>query len=180
MAGFSSNHDNRKPNIPTGKKHDRSSSLNKAMQQATIVASEKPMITLTQWLKQMLLEAWKKEKDIKGFINSAMEHKAEELERQVESLTRQTGRVREEVERWQMRNEEVEQKLQMWMGRAWSLKQVIIEQQSLVRALQQEREVYQHQLRRFRNEAENAYSFTKYECNKYKKVVTHDKILQES
>ena len=136
MAGFSSNHDNRKPNIPTGKKHDRSSSLNKAMQQATIVASEKPMITLTQWLKQMLLEAWKKEKDIKGFINSAMEHKAEELERQVESLTRQTGRVREEVERWQMRNEEVEQKLQMWIGRAWSLKQVIIEQQNLVRALQ--------------------------------------------
>ena len=44
--------------------------------------------------------------------------------------------VREEVERWQMRNEEVEQKLQMWMGRAWSLKQVIIEQQNLVRALQ--------------------------------------------
>ena len=33
---------------------------------------------------------------------------------------------------------------------------------------------------RFRNEAENAYSFTKYECNKYKKVITHDKILQGS
>ena len=66
------------------------------------------------------------------------------------------------------------------MQRCWSLKQVIAEQQKLIKAHQQEREQYTRELVRFRNEAENAYSFTKYECNKYKKVVTHDKVLQES
>ena len=66
------------------------------------------------------------------------------------------------------------------MQKCWSLKQVLLEQQKLIKAHQQEREQYKKELVRFRNESENAYSFTKYECNKYKKVITHDKVLQQS
>ena len=130
------------------------------------------------WLKDMLSDAWKREAELKSYIKSVLETNADALEIKVAAMERQTGRVREEVERWQMRNEELEQLLQSWMQKCWSLKQVIIEQQKLIKAHQQERGQYTKELARFRNESENAYSFAKYECNKYKKVITHDKVLQ--
>lgn len=99
------------------------------------------------------------------------EAKSDSLEIKIEAMKRQTGRVREEVERWMMRNEELEQTLQLWMQRCWSLKQVIFEQQRLIKAQAAEREEYRRQLKRVTAEAENAYSFATYECNKYKKVV---------
>ena len=61
-------------------------------------------------------------------IKAVGEVKFDSLTIQVQAMERQTGRVREEVERWQMRNEEIEQHLQRWMQRCWSLKQVIFEQ----------------------------------------------------
>ena len=70
-----------------------------------------------------------------------------------------------------MRNEELEQHLQRWMERCWSLKQVIGEQQRLIRAQAAEREQFQRQLKRAANETENAYSFAKFECTKYRKVI---------
>lgn len=85
--------------------------------------------------------------------------------------------MREEVERWQMRNEEVEQQLQRWMQRCWSLKQVILEQQKLIKAQTAERDQYHRQLKRSANETENAYSFAKFECNKYRKVIQSDNVI---
>ncbi len=99
------------------------------------------------------------------------------MEAQISAVEKQTGKVREEVERWQMRNEEVEQHLQRWMQRCWSLKQVILEQQKLIKAQTAEREQYQRQLKRSANETENAYSFAKFECTKYRKVIQSDKII---
>jgi len=42
-----------------------------------------------------------------------------------------------------------------------------------------ERKGYIKTLDRFRNEAENSYSFTKYECNKYRQIVSASGVLQE-
>jgi hypothetical protein len=39
-----------------------------------------------------------------------------------------------------MRNEELEQKLEVWQGKCWSLKQVVLEQQKLVKAYVADRE----------------------------------------
>ena len=44
-------------------------------------------------------------------IKAVSEVKFDSLTIQVQAMERQTGRVREEVERWQMRNEEIEQHL---------------------------------------------------------------------
>ena len=77
-----------------------------------------------------------------------------------------------------MRNEELEQHLQRWMQRCWSLKQVILEQQNLIKAQAAERLQYHRHLKRTSNEAEHAYSFAKFECEKYRKVVCRDKIIQ--
>ena len=35
------------------------------------------------------------------------------------------------------------------------------------------------QLKRAGNETEHAYSFAKFECNKYRKVIRQDKIMQD-
>ena len=50
----------------------------------------------------------------------------EKLTKHVGLLEKQTGQVRAEVERWQMRNEEVETRLQTFMERCWKLKQIIL------------------------------------------------------
>ena len=79
-----------------------------------------------------------------------------------------------------MRNEEIEQHLQRWMERCWSLKQVIFEQQKLIKAMTAERDQFHRQLKRSKNETEHAYSFAKFECNKYRKVIKQDSIIQDS
>jgi hypothetical protein len=33
---------------------------------------------------------------------------------------------------------------------------------------------------RCRNEAENSYAFASYECNKYRKIIEHDQIIQST
>lgn len=77
-----------------------------------------------------------------------------------------------------MRNEELEQLLQQWMQRCWSLKQVILEQQKLISAQTSERKQHLEEVQKGHLEAENAYSFAKYECNKYWKVIGQEQILQ--
>jgi len=78
--------------------------------------------SVTVWLKELLEEAWSREKQLKKLISTIAESKQAAMEADIENLRKQTGRVREEVECWQMRNEEVEQHLQRWMERCWSLK----------------------------------------------------------
>ena len=78
------------------------------MQQVVITKQEVPKITLTTWLKDMLTQAWKRESELKSYIKYVIETNADALEIKVSAMERQTGRVREEVERWQMRNEELE------------------------------------------------------------------------
>lgn len=89
---------------------------------------------MTLWLKEQLEDAWKREVQLKKLIKAVGETKSDSISIQMQAIERQTGRVREEVERWQMRNEEIEQHLQRWMQRCWSLKQVIVEQQKLIGA----------------------------------------------
>lgn len=43
---------------------------------------------------------------------------------------------------WQMRNEELEQRLAEWMLKCWNLKQVVLEQQKLIIACKIERQDY--------------------------------------
>ena len=56
----------------------------------------------------MLEEAWKREHQLKRCINAISEAKADAIQSRAEAIRKATGRVREEVERWQMRNEELE------------------------------------------------------------------------
>ena len=60
------------------------------------------------WLRDQLDEAWRKEAQLKKMIRSIADSKQAAMEIEIERLSKQTGHVREEVERWQMRNEEVE------------------------------------------------------------------------
>ena len=48
--------------------------------------------------------------------------RGDKLEIQVKQLERQVGRVRQEVEMWQMRNEELEQRGAEWAQKCWALK----------------------------------------------------------
>lgn len=41
----------------------------------------------------------------------------------------------------------------------------------MIKAMTAERDNYHRQLKRTKNETENAYSFAKFECNKYRKVI---------
>ena len=143
------------------------------------LSGQEPATSVVLWLRDQVEEAWRKEAELKKMIRTVAESKQQAMETEIERLSKQTGHVREEVERWQMRNEEVEQHLQRWMQRCWSLKQVIWEQQKLIRAQTAEREEFRRQLKRSKNETENAYSFAKFECTKYKKVIQQDKVIQD-
>ena len=67
--------------------------------------------SVTIWLKEQLEEAWRQEIHLKKLIQTITDSKAAAIEAQADAVEKQTGHVREEVERWMMRNEEMEQHL---------------------------------------------------------------------
>ena len=89
-------------------KHERSASQLSTKQSTH---SNGDVNSVKLWLKEQLEEAWKREFELKKLVKTVTETKSDTMEIQIAALERQTGRVREEVERWQMRNEEVEQHL---------------------------------------------------------------------
>jgi len=70
-----------------------------------------PFITFT-WVRQQLTEAWSREVELKKYVREYTLKHSDKLARHVEQLEKQSGRVRAEVEMWQMRNEEMETRLQ--------------------------------------------------------------------
>ena len=66
---------------------------------------------------------------MKNFINQYSGRCLTKLQVRLEDLDKQRGRVRAEVEMWQMRNEEMETRLYMATKKMWSLKQIAKEQQ---------------------------------------------------
>lgn len=46
------------------------------------------------------------------------------LDYKIAELQKQFGKVRSEVEMWQMRNEDLETQLLRWQSRCWSIKQI--------------------------------------------------------
>ena len=55
------------------------------------------------------------------------------MQMRLEDLMSQGARVRQEVEMWQMRNEEMETRLVRNNQKLWSLKQICLEQQKLLK-----------------------------------------------
>lgn len=49
----------------------------------------------------------------------------------------------------------------------------------MIKAQTAEREEFRRQFKRSKNETENAYSFAKFECTRYGKVIQQDKVIQE-
>ena len=64
---------------------------------------------------------------MKNFINQYSGRCLTKLQVRLEDLDKQRGRVRAEVEMWQMRNEEMETRLYMATKKMWSLKQIAVE-----------------------------------------------------
>ena len=76
-----------------------------------------------------------------------------------------------------MRNEELETRLQDWMMKCWEIKQINIQQQGLMKALLHEREEYKKFFQKAKKDADSSYSFCKYECNRYDRVIKHEKVI---
>ena len=79
-----------------------------------------------------------------------------------------------------MRNEELETRLHTWQSRCWTLKQVNLEAQRLIKAQGLERQEYIEFQKRCRKQTENAVSFTKFECQRLSSIIQHDRIFEET
>eukprot|EP00347_Sterkiella_histriomuscorum_P003009 403365946 len=131
------------------------------------------------WLKKQLQKSWEREIQLKKFIQNLAVMESPKIDYKIQELQKQHAKVRSEVEMWQMRNEDLETQLLRWQQKCWSVKQINIEQQRMIKALQMERQEYFDQQAKCRKQINNAYSFAKYECNKYAAVISHDNILSQ-
>ena len=79
-----------------------------------------------------------------------------------------------------MRNEEMDTRLQTWQSRCWSLKQINLEQQRLIKALHLERAEYLDYQKRCRKISENSVSFARFECQKLGQTIQHDQLFENT
>ncbi|CDW82877.1 UNKNOWN [Stylonychia lemnae] len=145
--------------------------------EADIRNSVTPLIL---WLKKQLQKAWEREFKVKTFIQNLSSMQQPKLEYQLKELNKQFAKIRGEVEMWQMRGEDLETQLLRWQQKCWSIKQITLEQQRMIKALKMEREELFENQKKFKRQAESSYSFTKYECNKYESVVSQFKIISDT
>lgn len=66
---------------------------------------------LISWLKQELQGSWLRERHLKAYVQRYSERHLHRLQSRLEDVMRQRAQIRAEVEMWQMRNEEMEQRL---------------------------------------------------------------------
>jgi hypothetical protein len=105
------------------------SSANDETESTYIVHDSLVNSPLIVWLKQQLKSSWLKEKLLKQVINDYADRLLPKMEQRNKELERQQGQVRQEVEMWQMRNEELESRLIAEGRKMWSLKQIANEMQ---------------------------------------------------
>ena len=79
-----------------------------------------------------------------------------------------------------MRNEELEQRLQISYEKSWALKQITIEQQNLLQANAFERKIYHEEIRRVYAEQKSNLSFTDFECNRLIDVIKNSEVFEDS
>lgn len=133
-----------------------------------------PNSPLNTWLKVQLREAWQRELEFKRILREVFDKSQETLSAKTNDLKSQLSAVFCDLERWQMRNEEMDTRLQTWQSRCWSLKQINLEEQRLIKALHLERAEYLEYQKRCRKISENSISFTRFECQKLGQAIQHD------
>lgn len=84
-----------------------------------------PLLT---WLKQELQASWLREQNFKKYVQQYSDRSLVKLQVRLEDLRKQQVLIRCEVEMWQMRNEELEQRLLNSGRKLWSLKMICHEQ----------------------------------------------------
>jgi chromosome segregation ATPase len=87
------------------------------------------------WLKVQLKEAWDSELSFKKHLRDIFNQKIMLIIERTEQTQKQFGQLSQQLEMWQMRNEELETHLLTWQQRCWSLKHTVKEHQHLITAL---------------------------------------------